>query len=412
MRILFLSDNFPPEVNAPANRTIEHCKYWVEQGMEVTVITCAPNFPDGIVYKGYRNKLYQTSYEDGIRVIRVWSFIAANKGFLLRTIDYLSYAFTAFLAGLFIKTDMIIATSPQLFTAFSARWLAFFKKKTWIMEVRDLWPESIKAVGVMTGEEKRYKLLEKMVQGIYDSATGIVVLTEAFKRDLLAKGIATQKIKVVTNGVKKERFSSLPKDKELLNELNLNGKFVVSYIGTHGLAHKLDFILDCAAEVENPNIHFLFIGSGAEKQNLVHQKETLRLENVTFLDPIPRDKVKNYIAISDAALVTLKKSMTFRTVIPSKIFENTAMGKPILLGVEGESKEIIESYGAGLCFEPENREDFKATLLKLESDTDLYQKCKEGCAALIKDFDREELAQKMLEFIKDVKYQRILSAVN
>ena len=137
MRILFLSDNFPPEVNAPASRTYDHCKEWVKCGDEVTVITCVPNFPQGKVYEGYKNKWRHEEMIDGIRVIRVWSYIVANKGFVKRTLDFISYSVTAFIAGLFIKTDVVIATSPQFFTALCGRTLAFWKRKPWIMEVRD-----------------------------------------------------------------------------------------------------------------------------------------------------------------------------------------------------------------------------------------------------------------------------------
>lgn len=147
--ITFLSDNFPPEVNAPANRTYEHCREWVRSGVEVTVITCAPNFPKGRVYEGYKNKLYQTEIIDGIKVIRVWSYITANEGFVKRILDYISFAVASFIAGLFVKTDLIVATSPQFFTALSGWLLSIFKRKKWIFEVRDLWPESIMAVGAM-----------------------------------------------------------------------------------------------------------------------------------------------------------------------------------------------------------------------------------------------------------------------
>ena len=140
MRILFLSDNFPPEVNAPASRTFDHCREWVKAGAEVTVVTCAPNFPQGKVYPGYKNKLWQTEMMDGIRVIRVWTYMVPNKGFIKRTLDYISFSVTGFLAALFVKTDVIVATSPQFFTALAGRTLSWWKRKPWVMEVRDLWP--------------------------------------------------------------------------------------------------------------------------------------------------------------------------------------------------------------------------------------------------------------------------------
>ena len=158
-RILFLTDNFPPEVNAPATRTYEHTREWVGKGYEVTVITCAPNFPHGEVYEGFKNRLINREVKDGIKVIRVWTYITANEGFLKRILDYISFAVMAFLTGLWFRTDIIVATSPQFFTAVAGRWLSFFKFKPWIMEVRDLWPESIAAVGAMN-EGKIYKFLE------------------------------------------------------------------------------------------------------------------------------------------------------------------------------------------------------------------------------------------------------------
>ena len=157
MRILFLTDNFPPETNAPATRTYEHCLKWVKMGYKVTVITCFPNFPKGKVFEGYTNKLYQKEDIDGIRVIRVWTYISENNGFVKRIIDYVSFAVTSFLFGLFVKTDLIIATSPQFFTAISGRMLSVFKRIPWVMEVRDLWPDSIAAVGSMNKSSKPFK---------------------------------------------------------------------------------------------------------------------------------------------------------------------------------------------------------------------------------------------------------------
>lgn len=182
MKILFLTDNFPPEVNAPATRTYEHCKEWGQQGAEVTVVTCAPNFPQGKVYKGYSNKLYQHETMDGIHVIRVWSYITANEGFLKRTLDYISFSVSAFFAGLFQQADIIIATSPQFFTALSGRTLAFWKRKPWIMEVRDLWPESIKTVGAMK-DNPIIRYFEWEEKRCYRSADKIVVVTDSFKKN-------------------------------------------------------------------------------------------------------------------------------------------------------------------------------------------------------------------------------------
>lgn len=402
MEILFLTDNFPPEVNAPASRTYEHACVWVALGHRVTVVTCVPNFPKGHVYSGYRNKLWQREQMDGIKVVRVWSYIAANKGFFKRTLDFISYSISSFIAGLFLKADVIVATSPQFFTALAGRTLSYWKRRPWIMEVRDLWPESIKTVGAMT-DNAFIRYFEWEESRCYRSAQKIVVVTDSFKQTLISRGIPASKIDVVKNGVDRTMFIPIKKDEVLCRELGLQGKRIIGYIGTHGMAHRLDFILECARQLQSENnVHFLFIGAGAEKQHLLQLKETWNLSNVTMLDSVPKSDVKRYISILDVALINLKRSPLFTTVIPSKIFENASMQIPILMGVEGEAKDIISQYGAGLCFRPEDQDDFLNKLNHLLNDSDCYQKCKEGCARLAADFDRRVLAKKMLKVIEDV----------
>jgi glycosyltransferase involved in cell wall biosynthesis len=401
MRILFITDNFPPETNAPATRTYEHCKEWVKEGVEVTIITCAPNFPQGKVYEGYKNRLYQKENIDGIEVIRVWSYITANEGFAKRVLDYVSFAFTAFWAGLFQKYDVIIATSPQFFTTWTASALSKIHRKPWIFELRDLWPESIRTVGAMK-QGRVLDWLEEVELWLYRDAAKVVAVTDAFKQNLIDRGIDTEKVEVVTNGANLELYEPREKDQELLSTLGLEGKFIVGYIGTHGMAHSLDFIIRSIAKVKDDSIHFLFVGSGAAKVGLVETVNELGLKNVTLLDPIAKEEVPRYLSIVDASLAPLKKSETFKTVIPSKIFEASAMGKPTLLGVEGQAQEIIERYGAGLCFEPENEKDFLEKLMRLREDELLYRSCVEGCKKLAIDFDRKGLAKKMLKIIEQV----------
>lgn len=399
MKILFLTDNFPPEVNAPASRTFDHCREWAKNGDEVTVITCAPNFPQGKVYPGYKNKFWQEERIEGIRVIRVWSYIVANKGFLKRTLDFISYSVSSFFAGLFVKSDLIVATSPQFFTALSGRALSFWKRTPWVMEVRDLWPESIKTVGAMK-DNAFIRHFEWQEKRCYKSAKKIVVVTDSFRKKLIERGIPSEKIAVVKNGVDRSLFVPQQKDSELISKLKLDGKTVIGYIGTHGMAHKLDFIIQTASKLKdtNPEYHFLFIGNGAEKEKLLKLKEDLKCDNVTMLDSVPKAEVKNYISILDVCLINLRKSDLFTTVIPSKIFENAAMEIPILMGVEGEAKEIVENYNAGICFEPENEEDF-ISKLKIVTNPENQKAFKEGCKGLAIDFDRKNLAEKMLNVL-------------
>lgn len=398
MKILFLSDNFPPEVNAPATRTMEHCKEWVKAGHEVTVITCQPNYPIGKVYDGYRNSWKTKEVINGITVIRVWTYITSNKGFAKRILDYISYSITSFLAGLFLKCDIIVATSPQFFTALSGRTLHFFKRKPWVMEVRDLWPDSIKSVGAMNdGIVMRYFSKEEL--WCYRSAKKIVVVTDTFKSVIADKGIPEDKIHVVKNGSDTSLFFPRAKSPELVKKYGLEGKRVLGYVGTIGMAHKIDFLIDCVKGL--PEYKLMILGEGAEKETLQKKVKDEGVENVFFVDAVPKEKVGDYIALQDIALVNLRRDPLFTTVLPSKIFETAAMQIPILLGVDGEARRLVEGYNAGLFYEPEDKKDFLEKLDLLANNTSVYEACKAGGEKLAKDFDRKELAGKMLKVIED-----------
>ncbi|MFO7841076.1 MAG: glycosyltransferase family 4 protein [Fidelibacterota bacterium] len=398
MRILFLTDNFPPEVNAPATRTYEHCREWVKQGADVTVITCAPNFPRGKVFEGYQNKYAEESI-DGIRVIRVRTYIAANKGTVRRSLDYLSFYFAAIRAGRRLDCDVIIGTSPQFFTVLAAKRLAKFRKKPWIMEVRDIWPESIKVVEAVR-ESMIIRYLEKKEIQCYDSAEKIVCVTRGIYNRLKERGVPEGKLKVFTNGSNLEKYFPREKNAGLLKKFKLEKKSVVGYVGTMGLSHKLDFILRCAFRIEDPSIHFLLVGEGAEKENLLRLKSELGLKNVTITDGIPKTAVPEYLSVIDIALINLKKKDLFLGALPSKIFENAAMGKPLLLGLQGEAQRVVEKYRAGLSFEPENEDDFIEKLRILKRNKEFYKQCADGCIKLAKDYDRKKIAANMLEYIK------------
>lgn len=405
MHILFLTDNFPPELNAPATRTYEHGKEWVEAGAEVTIITCNPNFPRGELFEGYQNKLKQVEMMDGMRVVRVWTYMTANKGFVRRSLDYFSFAFMASVFGFFEKADVIVATSPHFFTTWAGWFLSKLKGKPWIFELRDLWPESIASVGAMSKESRIYKILEKIEMGLYRSADLVIPNTPAFKAKLKSRGISEEKIHVISNGANLELFDTTKESSKLKEELGIKEDFVIGYIGTHGLAHSLDFVVRSIGEFDFKNIHFLFIGDGAEKDKVVEIAESLSLKNVTFLDPIPKEQIPAYLSVTNAALVPLSKTDTFKTVIPSKIFEACAMGKPIILGVEGQAKKLINEIGAGICYEPENADEFKKAVNKIASDLELYEELSKKALILAERYDRKELALEMLDVIETLVYR-------
>tara|TARA_B110000977_G_scaffold50837_1_gene69074 strand:- start:7371 stop:8597 length:1227 start_codon:yes stop_codon:yes gene_type:complete len=406
MHILFLTDNFPPESNAPASRTYEHACEWVKAGHQVTIITCAPNFPKGKVFEGYKNKLWQTEDMEGIRVIRVGTYITSNEGFIKRILDYMSFMLSGFLAALFVRrVDIVIGTSPQFFTVCAAWAASSLKRRPFIFELRDIWPESVRAVGVMQAS-KNLNMLEAIEMFLYRRASCIISVTHSFKDTLARRGINPEKIHVVTNGVDPARFSPMQKEHELLSSLRLEGKFVVGYIGTLGMAHALETLLEAAAILkqtpEASDVRILLLGDGAERGKLIARARDMDLDNVVFLPSVPKTIVARYWALLDVSVVHLRKTDLFKTVVPSKIFECMAMGLPILHGVEGESASIIEKSSAGLLFEPENPRELASQIIELQSNSILRESMSKNGVLAIQSYDRKDLAKHMLSIFQSV----------
>lgn len=401
MKILFLTHYFPPEVNAPATRTYEHCKQWIKNGHEVTVVTCVPNHPKGQVYPGYINKFFQKEKIDGITVIRLWTYVTANEAFVKRTLNYISYLISVVFAMPFLpKSDIVVSTSPQFFCGMAGYFVKLFKRIPWILEIRDLWPESIIAVGAITNRTI-ISILEYIEKRAYQKSDHIVVVTDAFKAFIVAKGINQEKITVIKNGVDLGFYRPNEIEAKDISGLNLDSRFVASYFGTHGMAHHLETILEAAGILsERKDIVFLLVGDGAEKKKLLEQKVQRGLENVIMLEQQDKEKMPNLWALSDVSLVLLKKSDLFKTVIPSKIFESMAMKKPIILGVEGEVKDMIIEGESGICIEPENAEDLANTVLKLADDDELCGRLgNNGSEYVVRYFDRKVLADRFEELM-------------
>lgn len=415
MHILFLTDNFPPEVNAPASRTFEHCREWVGAGHRVTVLTCAPNFPAGKVFPGYRNHLCRRETIAGIDVVRVWSYITANEGFLRRTLDYVSYMASAIVVAPFVRhVDIVVATSPQFFTACAGWFIGAMKRRPFVFELRDLWPESIRAVGAMR-DGPVLRALEHIELFLYRRAAAIVSVTHSFRTQLIARGIDGTKIAVVTNGADLTRFSPRQKDQALADALGLKDKLVAGYIGTHGLAHALHTLLEAAAIIgRDPGgaaIRLLFLGDGAAKEELKRQAERMALHNVIFVDTVPKAEVVRYWSLLDLSIIHLKRTDLFTTVIPSKLFECMAMGIPVLHGVAGESAAIVEAEQAGLVFQPEDARELAAKVLLLARNGEARKAFAAQALQAARHYDRTHLAASMLAVFRDVADRRGRSAV-
>lgn len=337
--------------------------------------------------------------------------MAPNEGFIKRLFDFLSFAIASFAASFFVrKVDVVVGTSPQFFTTVSAWLISKFKGVPFIFELRDLWPESIKAVGVL---EDSWILdgFEKLELFLYRKAAAIISVTHSFKDNLISRGIVAEKIFTITNGVDLSNFFVCSKDISLINKLNLQDKFVVGYMGTHGLAHSLDTILGAAEILQSSkkadDVHFIFVGDGAAKKELVKTANHLQLKNITFLDSVSREQIARYWSILDISIVHLRKTDLFKTVIPSKMFECMAMGVPILHGVAGESAKIIEENKAGILVEPENPIAIAERLIAIKDDRELLACLGQNALEAKLKYDRKKLAIEMLDVIAStVKAQK------
>jgi glycosyltransferase involved in cell wall biosynthesis len=376
----------------------------VAAGDQVTVVTCAPNFPTGRVFPGYRNRLWQEESIDGIRVIRVWSYITANEGFVKRVLDYTSYMLTATLASLFVRrVDVVVGTSPQFFTAVAGWMVGALKRVPFVFELRDLWPESIKAVGAMQ-ESAVIRWLERLELFLYRRAARIVSVTHSFRDTLIRRGVDGGKIDVITNGVDLARFSPRPKDRELERALGFEGCFVAGYIGTHGMAHALETLLQAMARLkDHPDggrIRLLLLGDGARKPALQALAHQLGLTNVCFVETVPKDQVVRYWSLLDVSVIHLRHTELFTTVIPSKLFECMGMGIPVLHGVAGESAVIVERESVGVAFAPEDVDGLVQGLLRLKRDPALRRLLAERGPLAAHRYDRRTLGSRMLDTLR------------
>ena len=404
MRILFLSDNFPPEGNAPATRLYEHATRWVRAGHEVTVITCAPNFPEGKLFDGYHNRWRSVELVDGIRVVRVKTYITANEGFVRRSLDYMSFMVMAFVMGLFERRpDVVVATSPQFFCAIGGWALSVVRWRPFVFELRDLWPASIMAVGAMR-RSLVIRLLERIELFLYRRAIVIVSVTESFRDDLVARGISREKIHVVINGVDLERYEPRPRDVGLAREFGLEGKFVVGYMGTHGLAHALPKVLEAAEKLlHRDDVVFFFAGSGAERGRVEELVARRGIRNVRLIPRQPKERMPALWSLCDLSVVPLRDNPVFATVIPSKIFEAMGMGVPILMSLpEGEATRIIMATGSGICVPPEDTEAMAAAIVALVDDPARLMALRIAARAAAPGFSRDALALKMLGILSGV----------
>lgn len=403
MKILYISQYFPPEMGAPAARAVELSRHWASLGHDVTVLTGFPNHPTGVVPLEYRRKFRRLVFRErtnGINVVRTWLLPFPNRKAHERMLNYSSFCLSAASTGLFLsRPDVVIASSPQLLVGLSGWWLAQCKCVPFVFEVRDLWPESLVAVGMGDGNSLLHKSLATIAGFLYRHSNRIVVVTPAFEDHLVNDwGVPREKISVVENGVETQLFAPQPST-DLRKELGAQGKFVVSYIGTIGMAHGLETIIAAAAQLRDthPEIVFLVLGEGAEKEHIVALARERGLSNLKFVDQQPREKIPAYICTSDICLVLLKKTDIFKTVIPTKMLEFMSCARPVILGVDGQARTILEQARGGLVIEPENSEALVNAILHLAANRETARELgRNGRKYIVREFSRRQTAEKYI----------------
>ena len=404
MKIVVICHYFPPEIGAPSARIYEMSKHWVELGNEVHVVTCFPNHPTGIIPNEYKGMWYKHEVMDGIHVHRNYVYATPNKGFVKKTLGHISFMLSSVLISMkkIKKPDVIITSSPTFFSIMSGYWYSLRKKATFVLEIRDLWPAAMIELGVMK-KGTITNVLEKMELFFYRKSKILIMVTKSFKDNVVERGIDKEKVYVITNGVNLDLFYPREKNIALQNKYNIEDKFVISYVGAHGISQNLKTILEVAKSLEEvKDIEFLFIGEGAEKGQLKKIVNEKKITNVQFINAQPKEMIPEFYNASDICLIPLKNIELFKTFIPSKMFEIMACGVPIIASVEGETADILKESKAATVVKPDNPIEIRQAILDLKRDKTLYNEVKLcGPAYVEKHYSRKTLAERDLEIIRD-----------
>jgi glycosyltransferase involved in cell wall biosynthesis len=402
VRIAYVSHYFVPEPAAPAARVHEFGRAWVRAGHQVSVVTTFPNHPLGQVPAAYRGRGWATECLDGLRVLRCWLYAVPNRGLGRRGLDHLSFMLTAVLFGLprLGRVDVVIASSPTLFSAVAGWLMARLKRVPFVLEVRDLWPEAIVGLGLMR-PGLGLRVLQRLADFLYGQSASIVVVTEAFAEHLAARGVPRARLAVIPNGADIAFFAA-PVDRAAARaRLGFQGEFIVAYVGSHGLSHGLSAVLDAAAA--QPAVTYLLVGDGADRERLLAERARRGLGNVHMLPSVPKAEVPGLYAAADVCLVPLRDVPLFDAFVPSKLFEVLAAGRPVIGAVRGEARAILERSGGAILVDPEQGAAIASAVDTLRADADLRTAMgQRGQAFARANYDRDVLAARYLELLHTV----------
>jgi len=393
-------------MGAPSARVHELSREWVRLGHHVTVLTAFAHHPTGIKSPADRWRLTRRETIDEIDVVRTYVYAAPNKGTIKRMLSYASFMCSSAIIGPFriLKPDVIIATSPQLLCAISGLFISRLTRCKFIFEVRDLWPESIIAVNAM---EENWVMngLRRLSNYLYRTSDRIVTVGPGYKRMITQLyGIDPAKMDVIPNGIDTALFVPRSGVNTIRQQRGWGDRFVVMYIGTHGMAHDLDSVLQAANVLRDaPEFLFVFVGEGAEKNNLKRLAAAKALPNIQFIDQQQKSAVPSYYAACDLGLVTLRDTPLFQEVLPSKLFEYMGMERPVLVSAGGETRRLVEEAGSGKFVSPGNPIAMAGAIRRLAADRNaLAEMGRKGRQYVLQHFNRQCLAQEYLNVLERV----------
>ncbi|MEN8151475.1 MAG: glycosyltransferase family 4 protein [Planctomycetota bacterium] len=405
MRIALVCHYFAPEPGAPQARLEETARTWVRDGHDVTVLTGFPNHPDGVLAAADRGRLFRAEERDGIRVLRSWLFATPNRGVLKKTLGHLSFMATAALVGgaRARRPDVVVVSSPTFFSVFAAAFLARRWGCPWVFEVRDLWPAIFTELGVLTNRTA-IGILTRLELALYRRATRVVTVTDGFRENIVGRGIEPGRVVTITNGVDTRRFAPVADRAEIRDRLGVADRFVVLYLGAHGVSHALGRMLDVAARWrDDPSALFRFVGEGAEKRGLEARAAAEGLTNVEFLPAVQKDEVADLYHAADVCLVPLRDVPLFSTFLPSKMFEIMGCGRPVLASVRGEAAEILARSGGAVVVPPEDVGSIDRALRELrESPERRREMGRAGADFVRRHYDREVLATRYADLLSKI----------
>jgi glycosyltransferase involved in cell wall biosynthesis len=407
LRILYITQYFPPEIGATQTRAYEMAKNLAAQGHDVTVLCEFPNHPSGILPQRYHGKWKEKDSLDGITVYRTWVYTTPEKTFITRLLFYFSFMFSALVTGLFLpgKFDVVYTTSPPFFVGISGLVISKLRRARFVFEVRDIWPESAVVLGELNNR-KVIRASEWLERLFYRHAEKIVVVTNGIRARLMARGIPASKLELITNGTNTEIFADRGRGKRPV--LGLKDEFTICYAGIFGIAQGMDFLCDVIEQLKpEADIRFLFIGDGPRRRFVEQQKEERRLDNLILIKEIPRENIAEYISACDVSLVPLRKNELFTGALPSKMFDHMACARPLILSVDGEARKVLTQANAGLFVEPESKQEMIDVIIKLKNNNELREEMgRNGRSFTEQNYSRSQQARELESLLTKLVFKQ------